>query len=184
MRYHGQIFKDGSNCRKVTSGFTVVEVIITVIIFVLIITISSMLLSTGSDSWDTNSIQTEIQQELRKAMDWMKNDLIQSGSSTITNVPADGTPYNTITFQVATGVTNGNIVWSSSTIQFLRSGNDLQKISGTETKTLARDISSLTFRRQASSPNIVEVSLQVQKTTSKNKIIANTLNFSVKLRNE
>ena len=52
-------------------GVTLVEVMTTVVIFSFILGICYALLISGSDSWETNSTRVELQQELRKAMDWI-----------------------------------------------------------------------------------------------------------------
>ena len=79
--------------------------------------------------------------ELRKAMDWMIEDLRQSGTAgTVMNVPADGTWYGSVTFRTPVGVSGNDIVWSSGTIQYVLGGGDshtLQRIifSGTQAPT-------------------------------------------------
>ena len=165
------------------SGYTLVEALITVLLFSIILGACVMVLLTGTDSWQVNNTLVEVQQDLRKAEDWMKEDLVEAGTTTISGVPADGNPYYTITFKVASSISGGNIVWSTDTIQFQLSSNDLQRIQGTQTKTLAYNIQSLQFRRQASTSNIVEVSLQAQKNTPRGALITATKNFQVKIRN-
>lgn len=166
-------------------GFTLVEVLMTVVIFAVLFGVCFTILLSGSDSWQVNSTQMQLQQNLRRAMNWIKEDLIEAGQSTITNVPANGSWYNTITFSVPSGVSGNAITWASPSIQFLLGGassNELQRTSGT-TKTVAQYIQSLQFRRQATSPTIVEVSLQAQKNSVKGTPVTMTKSFKVKLRN-
>ncbi len=171
------------NRLKCFQGITLVETLITALIFAFLVGGVYLTLIVGIGSWQANDVRIELQQELRKSMDWMIGDLRQGGVSTITNVPADGNWYSTITFKTSTGVSNGNIVWSADTIQYVLSSNQLQRINGAQTKLIAQDIQSLQIRRQASTPSIVEVSLQDQKKTSTGHQINVTLNFKVELRN-
>src|SRR3989338_6756456 len=79
------------------SGFTLIESVVTVVIFSLIAGGIYTTMLAGDSSWHINSIQVELQQELRKAMNGMMDDLLQSGKSAITDVPADGNWHTSIT---------------------------------------------------------------------------------------
>jgi len=176
------------DCLKRNGGYSLVEALVTVLIFSVIIGAIHATLQVGDSSWNVNSVNIALQQELRKAMDWMKDDLRQSGPTAITmDFPADGVWYDTITFQISNGVSGGGIVWSTDTIQFLRDAgglNQLQRVEGSTTRVLATNITSLQFRRLTASPNIVDVALQAQKVTSKTGgTVTSSLNFKVKLRN-
>ena len=168
-------------------GLTTVEVLVTVLIFSIIAGACYMALISGNMSWQVTSVATELQQELRKGMDTMTEDLRQTGASTITDVNADGAPYNMITFKICTGVSGGNISWSSNTVQYaLGSGINVNKIlrtSGGQSKVIAQDIQTLQIRRQSSAPNIVEVSLSAQKNTVGGRLLSLSSIFDVKLRN-
>ena len=104
----------------------------------------------------------ELHQELRKGMEQMMLDLPAAGITKITGVPVDGTPYNTLIFETATGIDgSGNTSWSNS-IQYLLSGTTpnrlLKRVNGVDT-ILANDIQSVTFTRNAASSRILEVVL-------------------------
>jgi len=136
----------------------------------------------GSDSWETNNVTLELQQELRKAAEWLKQDLVQGGASTITDVPADGAWYTAITFRTCAGISNGNIAWSSNTVNFARSGTQLVRTSGSSTRTLAQNIGTLQFKRDVGSPQVVYVNLQASKTAKGRSLTADS-GFKVTLRN-
>ena len=169
------------------SGFTLIEAVVTVVIFSFIAGGVYATMVAGDNSWNRNSLQIELQQELRKSMNGLYDDLRQSGKSAITNVPANGNWYSTITFYKANGVSAGKIAWSSNTTQYLLGGansTQLQRKVGTVTKVVAQDISSLQVRRLASIPNIVEVSLQAVKNGLKGGgTVSDSLDFKVSLRN-
>ena len=121
-------------------GFTLVEVMVTVLIFAILMAAIHTTLLVGQSSWQTNSVRAELGQELRKAVDRMKDDLRQTGSAAITNVPInpevdsvtypdpDDDPayawYTTITFQAVSDVINGAVVWETDITQFV-AGEDL-----------------------------------------------------------
>ena len=168
--------------RTSQTGTTLVEALITVTIFTMLLSTAVAILLTSTESWDMNSVRAELMQEQRKAIEWMKSDLMQGGYSTITNVPADGASYTTITFRTSNGIGSGAISWSSSTIQFVLSGTNLQRVSSS-TKVIALDISSLNFTRQSSTPSVVEVSLTAQKTTLRGRSVSISSSFKVDMRN-
>ena len=164
-------------------GFTLSEILMAVLIFSVLAAACYTIMASSSSSWQVNRYRIEVQQELRKSQDWMVSDLRQSGANTVTDVPADGAWYNTITFRTSTGVTGGAATWSANTIQFSLSGSQLRRISGSTTRVLAQNITSFQIRRQAATPNLVEVSLQAQKSVPSAAAIAGNLSFKVQLRN-
>jgi len=171
-------------------GVTLVEVMTTVVIFSFILGICYALLISGSDSWETNSARVELQQELRKAMDWITQDLRQAGSASIVNVPADGNAYTSITFRKSAGVSGGNLVWDSSTTRYFLGGTGgtqlLRQVGAQTASVIAQNIQSLQFSRQTSTANVVNVSIQTQKTTLRRKMLtekAPSLTLKILLRN-
>ena len=113
---------------KCCGGYSLIEVLVTVSIFAVLAGAINTVLLIGESSWQTNSVQLELQQELRKAMDWMKDDLRQTGPAAISDGPvsANDTDYASITFQKATGISGSSIEWgggdSDATTQFLLGG--------------------------------------------------------------
>ena len=174
-----KIFKNSKNQK----GMSLVEALIAVLIFSLIFGACLMVLLSGVDSFETSDMRAQLQQNLRKAMEKIKEDLRQSGASTITNVPADGTLYTTITFKTATGVSSSQITWDSNTITYTLASANLLRTYGGQIRVVATQISSVQFRRQSSTSDIVEVSLQAQDTTNKGRTFTDSLNFDVQLRN-
>lgn len=167
-------------------GMTLAEILLVTALFSVLMGACLMVLLSGSASWQTNSVQVQLQQELRISIEWIKEDLMESGSSVITDVPPDGNWYNTITFKVSNGVSGGNIVWSSQAIQYLLGGadsNQLQRKVGAQVKIIAQNIQALHFRRQVATPNLVEISLTAQKNTTEGRLMTTTVPFEVKLRN-
>lgn len=168
------------------SGFTLVETMVTMLIFSMLIGGLYATAAVGENSWQVNQVRVELQQELRKSMEWMKYDLQETGANAITNVPADGSWYPTITFKKPTGVSGSAIAWNLTTTQFVLGGansNQLQRIDSSGTTPLAHDVQILQFRRQVATSDILEIAMIGQKTTVKGDPISYQLAFQVQLRN-
>src|SRR3990167_9478559 len=99
--------------QKNRSGFTLPEVLVTLLLLTAVSALTLSLMLSGTRSWQMNKTQILLQGELRKAAEWIKEDMRQSGSGGITNVPADGTWYTTVTFQKVTGASGGATTWSA-----------------------------------------------------------------------
>jgi prepilin-type N-terminal cleavage/methylation domain-containing protein len=167
-------------------GFTLVELMVTVVIFLLLIGAVVLVFIVGRASWGIAEAHLQVHQELRRGMDWMTEELRQGGASTITNVPADGVWYNTIAFRKPQDVISGNVVWEDNQTQYLRGGlegRQLLRMLGSEQMVLANDIILFQVRRQQVSPAIVEIALEAQRTTARGNLIDANLNFQLKLRN-
>lgn len=174
-------------------AMTMPEVLISAIIFSLVLAACYALLIAGSDSWETNEAKIELQQDLRRSVDWITQDLRQAGSVSITNVPADGAWYTLITFRKASSVSGGSVVWDTDTTKYVLGGSDstqLQRQIGSQTpKIIAQNFQSIQFRRQSTSADVVDVTMQAQKKTPRGKnltgkaYVQEGLNFKVYLRN-
>lgn len=166
-------------------GFSFAEVCVVVLIFTFLMGGIYSVMLTGNNSWETSRDRLELQQYLRTSIDWMRKDLRQAGSTTITGVPADGAWYGSITFQTPSGVSFGSIVWGSA-IQYAIGGTGNQQLIrtvGMQQRVVAQRFSTLQFRRQASTPTVVEISAQVQTNTPQHGLIAMTRTTQVRLRN-
>lgn len=140
----------------------------------------------GENFWLINKTRVELHQELRKALDYMINDLRQAGSSSIIDVPADGTWRSSIRFKTPAGVSGGTLTWNLTEIQFLIGGtnaDELRRVEGADVRVLAQNMQALQFRRLAATPNIIEISMQAQKETDKGFPVGYDLDFSIQLRN-
>jgi hypothetical protein len=165
---------------------TFVETMVVTLLFTIIFGTCLVIFNTGSHMYHASNGKIELQQELREAMLWMQEDLIQTGTSKISGVPADGSTYSTITIYTPSGVSNGAIQWSTTAIQFLLGGTDgtdlLRRVSGVD-KIIGRNITTVTFQRQVATPNIVIISMVAQKRDDQGRTLNDTLSFRVKVRN-
>jgi len=174
---------------QVIRGFSLVEVLVTILIFALVAGASYMALNSGMRSWRVNNIRVELQQELRKAMDWMSEDLRQSGSSpTVMNVPADDVWYTSVTFKKVTGVSGNAPTWSAGSYQYRRGGTggtQLERVDdGGAVRVIAQNITSLQLRRLSTAPNIIEMRVATaQNALGGGSTMSANAAFQVTLRN-
>ncbi len=174
---------------KSNTGFTFPELLVSVAIFVLITTGLYTLMLTSQEHWDANQVQIQLHQELRRAAGQMINDLRQTGSAEPNlnaSVPANGATYTAITFKKAASISSGALQWEANAIQFSRGGTgstQLIKTQGGVQTVLANTISGLTFRRQSTSPDILEVTIQGQNSTDRGRSDSYQLSLEVQLRN-
>ncbi len=168
------------------SGLTLVEILVTVVVYSLVITAAYSVLNSGILSWQVNNVKVQLQQELRKSMDWIMLDLRQAGSASIDDVPVSNTWSTAITFSIAAGVSGGSTVWSTDKVNYYLggTGNDqLKRQFGADTRDIAQHIKTFEVRRPVSAPNTVEVNLEAEEQTTGGQTVTLDLSFVVKLRN-
>ncbi len=169
-------------------GFTLLEIIMVAFLFSIISAAIFSVLATGRNSLSVGESQIGVQQACRNGLDSMIKELRQAGVSTITGVPANGTNYSSITFQIPTAIAATGITWSSS-IQYTLgglNGAQLLKTQSGSQKVFANNISALSFNRSAANPNVVNISVTAQKNTFPGFTATQstiTLTSQVKLRN-
>ena len=174
-------------------GMTLVEILITVSLFTILGTMMILSVANGKNFLEYNQVQNDLQENMRLASDWIKEDLRQASSSSILDVPAHKNKwYSTITFRTPTGIdSNGNLVWPTETIQYDlggKSSTDLLRtiedgVTVISQRTIVENISLIQFRRVLEVPEVVEVQIQGQKKVfGKNTISMNT-SFKVRVRN-
>ena len=113
------------------------------------------------------------------------NEMRQTGGVAITDVPADGSIYDDITFRKCVGVAGGEIAWSGNTIHYFLGGansDQLLRQEGDGIRVIATDIKTLEFVRETSTPDILEVNLEAEKNTPRGRTLNQSLNFELKLR--
>jgi len=144
------------------------------------------LLRTGWDSWQISSAQTGLSQGLYQGMARMTGDLRQSGTSVISNVPADNTLHTSITFTMAQNATDLGTVWGTSVTYALGgpNGDQLIRTQNSQSQTIAAGITSLEFSRQTAAPNVINIQLGSSVPTYRgNEQLSSDLNINVFLRN-
>lgn len=164
-------------------GFSMIEVMITVVIFSMMMTGLYMAFNVGDASWKANFAKMSLQQEMRKAVDAMQYDLREVGRSSIFTL-LDDTPQPFIIFAPPYGVASGSINWDSNLAAYYMSGNILRRVQTVGTpRIIAHDIVGTKFIIHSSTPNILDVEVTGQRTTTSGVEVNQTMNFQVSLRN-
>ncbi len=171
--------------RKSLRGISLSELLITVFIFLSISGALYASFAVGQDSWVMNRAQISLQRELRKTVERMKQELVQAGSASIVDVPADGEWYQIVTFRVPLDVVDGSIVWDSENIVFSldQENSRLLRTKGAESQVVGQHIIFVGFRRDVLTPDILEVSLGARNEEVKGGSLDAQLEMHIKLRN-
>lgn len=176
--------KDLARTIRNNHAFSLAEMVVAVLLFMILIAGIYTTGFVGDAFWQVNKVRVALQQEVRKGMEWMIHDLREAGDISIVDVPADGVWYDAITFKVPSGVSGGVTVWGDDIVFELdETATALERAQSGVTKTIARNIESVQFRRLAASPDILEVVLSAQESTPRGETIDYQLTFEVQLRN-
>ncbi|MFC1594219.1 PilW family protein [Candidatus Omnitrophota bacterium] len=169
---------------------TMPELMMAIAIFTVITLAVFVSFMVGNNSWQLNSVQIELQQELRKATTWLTRELRQSGvwyDIDGISVDDDGAVDASITFRVSNSVDNatGLIIWSDA-ITYSIGGANLDQIirqDSVDTSIIANRIDTLEFTRSATEANVVSVHIVVEGNTATGRTITMETVFDVRLRN-
>jgi type II secretory pathway pseudopilin PulG len=172
---------------KSSFGFTLVEAMLAVVLFTMLFGATLLIYISGTESWQANSVRLELQQEVRKSMSRIMDDLREAGTSSVIDVLPGAGWNNTVTFRKAAGISNGVVVWDGNTTSYYVGGTNsdqlIKKIGISTTSVAALNITTVQFRRQSATPDIIEVNLVASKNTFKGRNLSITSNFSIQLRN-
>ncbi len=173
------------------TGFSLVELMVTVFISALIFAALFVVLSAGRSSWYTGDTQVRLNEEMRKPLLTMNRELRQTRASEISGVPADNNFYTTITFKLPEDVDSdgdvidalGNMEWSGNINYSLNAANQIMRSTLSSSSILANSISNLQFRRPSGNPNIIQVYITAQQNTISGRNLQSNIMSSIKLRN-
>lgn len=174
---------------KKTKGLTLIEIIIVVALFSILLAAVFTALATARTSWKSGGSQLSVQQEARRGLGSMVRELRQARLSTIAGVPANGTAYASITFQIPQTISESSTTWSTN-IQYSLGGLNSSQLIRTQDgnqRVLANNISGLSFSRAASKPETMNISITSQKNTFPGFSIIKsniTFNSEVTVRND
>lgn len=163
----------------------------------IVVSISGVLVAVfrmNQQCWEVAQAHLSVSMELRRAMDEMSRELVSTQVAQV-DIPADGNWYPSITFSVPEDVdgdgtvldSSGVLEWSDS-ITFSLGGETgeqaLREQDGELDRIMANGVTELEFRREAATPNVVEVQMTVEKAVhTKDFPHTATLSTRVRLRN-
>lgn len=170
------------------SGLSLIESIVSIFIFSIILACVFSALASARNSWKSSSAQVSVQQEARRGMAAMIRELRQANLSAITDVPADGMNYNSITFQIPVTITATGTTWSNNIQYYIGglNGAQLLRTQDGSQRVMANNISSVVFNRPVSAPETINIGITTQLNTFPGFTgiqSSLTLNSEVKVRN-
>lgn len=123
------------------AGFSLLEVLLSLVIFSVITAGIYMVLNVGSRSYNSDMGLLDLQQETRQAMSGMISELKQSSSSNIT-ISNGGAK---IDFSIPTDITTNPVTYSSLISYYLTDTQLVREHPAGTLKVLSNDISNLNF---------------------------------------
>lgn len=163
-------------------GFSLVEAMIVMALFSFVLAGVYFSMEVGQRSWQVNEARVEVQEELRKGMDFLIYELRQTGVNGIIDLAEDGT---SITFSLPSSVSSsGSIVWNSAspvTIAVTNDGTEnLVRTQAGVSRVLARNISDVDFVQNGDS---LDITLSAQEASANGPMFTRSFNVIVQLRN-
>jgi len=172
-------------------GFTFIEIMVVAAISSVVAAGVFLVTSSTRSTWNSSDALIQLQQELRKAMTAISDELRETSvsklyidSSLSQPFPNNGVSYNSITFFLNQGVdVSGNIIWSTNFVSYTLSGSQVIRTYAGSSKVTANNINSLSFVRNPSIPNVVVINIGAQKTTPLGQTLNAALDTEVAVRN-
>jgi prepilin-type N-terminal cleavage/methylation domain-containing protein len=170
-------------------GFTLVEILVATLILTLLIMAAFQVMEAGRSSWFTGDTSVQLRQEIIKTFIRMERELKEtrpsqinlgsgtSGASLIFRIPQDNNADGTILDA------NGNVEWSDTITYALNGANQITRTASGNTTIIANNVIGLQFTRPVSPVNILQIDITVRKTSILNRIIQDTGQIMVKMRN-
>jgi len=172
-----------SSARKALS---IAEVLVGVFMIAGIFAVLLLVLNSGYISQALTTATVDLQEDARRAMDWMVKDLRQT---TIAEIKANSPSSSHLKFRTYTGYSGGSPVWSGSYIEYtyVPGASKLVRDNGT-TSLEFHNITSVPFGIDAAwisgNDNKISINLNTSKTARGNINVTYNLSTEVRVRNE
>ena len=183
-----------------TRGFSLVELLVVSAMTVGMCLTLAYVVRMGLRSWQTTSNRMTVSFELRRGLNAMSRELVQTRASLLQvpglgSMPADGNFYSGVQFPIPQDVDgdgtvlngSGVLEWSPNLITYSLGGLDgrqVRRTQGGAVSVLAHGVTSLQFRRLVATPYIVEMRVRVQRGSATGGFINQAdLSTQIRLRN-
>lgn len=181
-------------------GFTLVEVLVVLSIFVVVTFVVTQAIDRGTDFWQVATTKSDLYLDAQRVMDYMRAELINATRSAAASPPNIDIPVerSSITFYLPTDLDGNNLIiddigeteWALGTpiqYQYVSAQNQLCRLIDTEQTVLANNVTSATFDDVGTDISLyfdeVKISLSLEKTTSLQRTVSVSVTSTVKLRN-
>lgn len=186
--------------RGKNEGFSLTELLIVVALFGILSAAMGLVLLSAQRTWASGSGQAILTSELRRALDRMSLELVESQPAQIQRPAANGAWDDAIVFRVPQDRDNDGTVldangviaeWSNDITYATGRNNSCSRSElnnpGLQPRTLvtalANHVTNLRFRRQTATPDVVEMQMTATTFTEEGRVMARTMGTRVKLRN-
>lgn len=170
-------------------GFTLIETIFAVTIFLLLTLAVFTMMYAGRGAWFTGDVSAQLRQDIIRAFTAMERGLKETRPSQISLAIGASSP--TLTFRIPQDNDNdgtvldslGNIEWSDNITYALNGANEITKTVSGVTSLLARNIINLQFTRPVSPVNLLQIDVTARKVSVQGRTIEDTGQIMIKMRN-
>jgi prepilin-type N-terminal cleavage/methylation domain-containing protein len=170
-------------------GFTLVEILIAVVIFLFLILGLFAVMEVGRGAWFTGDVVVALRQEIIKAVMTMEKELRETRPAQISLTSGNSSPL--LTFRIPQDNNNdgtildafGNIEWSGDITYALNADNQITRTASGVTAVIANNMINLQFTRPTSPVNILQIDITARKASVLGRVFRDTGQIMIKMRN-
>ena len=170
-------------------GFTLVEIIFAVTIFLILTLAIFAVMDVGRGAWFTGDVSVQLRQEIIKAFMTMERELKETRPAQISLTIGASSP--SLTFKIPQDNDNdgtildslANIEWSDNITYASNGANEITRTASGADSVLARNIINLQFTRPASPVNLLQIDVTARKVSVQGRTFEDTGQIMIKMRN-
>ncbi len=170
-------------------GFTLIEILFGVGIFLILILAIFAVMNVGTGAWFIGDVSVQLRQEIIKAFTTMEKELKVTRPSQISLT--SGNSSSSLTFKMPHDNNNdgiildsfGNIEWSGNITYELNGANEITRTASGVTSVLARNFVNLQFTRPTSPVNLLQIDITARKVSAQGRTVQDTGQIMIKMRN-
>jgi len=170
-------------------GFTLIEVLFGVAIFLILILAIFAVMNVGIGAWFTGDVSVELRQEIIMAFTAMEKELKETRPAQISLTIGTSSP--SLTFKIPQDNNNdgtildsfGNIEWSGNITYALNGANEITRTASGVTSVLAHNVVNLQFSRPTSPVNLLQIDITARKVSAQGKTVQDAGQIMIKMRN-
>ena len=170
-------------------GFTLIEVLFGVAIFLILILAIFAVMNVGIGAWFTGDVSVELRQEIIRAFTAMEKELKETRPAQISLTIGTSSP--SLTFKIPQDNNNdgtildsfGNIEWSGNITYALNGANEITRTASGVTSVLAHNVVNLQFSRPTSPVNLLQIDITARKVSAQGKTVQDAGQIMIKMRN-
>ncbi len=170
-------------------GFTIVEALVSTTILLILVLVGFSMLDIGKGAWFTGSQESDLSEDLNRAMLVMGKELKNTRPSQISL--GAGSTSSSLTFRLPqdnnSDGTNldasGSVEWSTPIVYALNGSRQITRTYAGQSRILANNVSSLLFSRSATELNLLNIDVTVSKSSQIGRTLQQSAQITIKMRN-